>query len=194
MFAIDIEGRGPSAVYNGIVSIGVCVGDSSGTVLEKRRFDLQPYHIQFMDPKCKAEFWDKHPSLLETLERDAVLPDIGIRNFRQYLDECEQKYGELYILCDNPGYDFHFVNYYLDREGLLPLCMRKTLESFEFRALHDADSYARGYCKQLPNAPWVSNIELVKRFNLQSISETTHMPEDDAEQIFRVHSGLVYTK
>ena len=25
---------------------------------------------------------------------------------------------DAYIVCDTPAYDFHFINYYLDREGL----------------------------------------------------------------------------
>lgn len=197
MFVIDIEGRGPNAYLNGIVSIGVCVGDITG-VIEKRRFDLLPYDNQSMDIKCKADFWDKNPGLLEKLERNSLRPEKGIREFRHYLDEWDQKVknsDELYIVCDTPGYDFHFINSYLDREGLQPLCMRYNPQrnDYDFRALHDADSYARGYCKQLPQDPWVSNSDLIKTYNLAPLPDTLkpHMPEDDAESIFRVHCGLV---
>lgn len=199
MFVIDIEGRGKSASRNGIVSIGVCVGHASGfefpKVIEKRRFDLLPIPGQVMDPKCKAEFWDKQPNnLLERLQEKAVDPYQGILAFRAYLDKWDASTDNLYILSDNPAYDFGFINYYLDYFKLTPLTHNWKLE---FRALHDADSYARGFCHQKTDKPWVSNKDVTSRYSLGVYSDEetpsleAHLPEDDAEGIYRFHYALI---
>ena len=101
MFVVDIEGRGPSALHNGIVSIGVVVAQD-GKILTKRRFDLLPLQGQTMDLKCKIEFWDKNPELLATLQKAAVESCSGMKNFRQFLDDWEIKIPNLYLLCDCP--------------------------------------------------------------------------------------------
>lgn len=197
MFVIDIEGRGKSVSRNGIVSIGVCIGLKNGglfpEVIEKRRFDLLPLPGQVMDPVCKSEFWDAQPNgLLETLQANAVDPIQGITEFRTYLDAWNNRDPELYILCDNPAYDFAFIDHYLDVAGLLPLAYN-TLG--KFRALHDADSYTRGMFAQRPNSPWTNNKEIIERLALKIglTSLVAHSPEDDAEGIYRFHYALVFS-
>lgn len=150
MFVIDIEGRGKSASRNGIVSIGVCIGAAHSltgqpVVLEKRRFDLLPLPGQSMDPQCKAEFWDQQPNnLLETLQQNAVDAEIGIFAFRDYLDKFDLANENVYVLSDNPAYDFAFIDWYLDHFKIPTLAYKWNGKSRTFRALHDADSYARG--------------------------------------------------
>lgn len=207
MLVIDIEGRGRSASRNGIISIGVCVGVSGASpypcVVEKRRFDLQPFTEQDMDPKCKREFWDKQPPhLLELLQQNAVPPMAGINAFRSYLDEWHAK-ATLYIVSDNPAYDFAFIDAYLDRAGLPTLAYHfNAARDLVFSALHDADSYARGFRLQEPHDPWVSNKELIQTLNLVTRDPTdlemptlvAHLPEDDAEEIYRFHYALIHHK
>jgi len=74
--AIDIEGRGPSPLRNGIVSIGLCALYMDGTLLDKMRWDLRPYPDQQMDPKCMMDFWSKQGNLLEKLQTHAVEPTL----------------------------------------------------------------------------------------------------------------------
>lgn len=205
MFVIDIEGRGRSVTRNGIISIGVCVGTGGGSpyprVIEKKRFDLQPFPEQSMDPKCKAEFWDKQPPhLLELLQRNATPPMTGITEFRAYLDEWHAKDPMLYIVSDNPAYDFAFIDAYLDRTGLPTLAYHfDAARNLVFSALHDADSYARGFRLQEPHDPWVSNKGLIETLELVTRDPNdcemptliAHLPEDDAEEIYRFHYALI---
>jgi hypothetical protein len=199
MFVIDIEGRGPSVSRNGIVSIGVCVGERTGymdpRIIEKRRFDILPLPSQVMDPKCKAEFWDKQTNgLLEVLQQHALQPEVAIREFRKYLDHWIQRDPNLYVVCDNPAYDFAFIDYYLDMFGLPTLAYD---QNKNFRALHDADSYARGFLEKAPQEQWISNKAVIEEHNLRTgAPETTlvaHLPEDDAESIYRFHYALVHS-
>ena len=56
IIAIDIEARGQGPVTHGIISIGVCVGNSSREeVIEKRRFDLLPLPGQSIEKRCFDE-------------------------------------------------------------------------------------------------------------------------------------------
>lgn len=197
MFVIDIEGRGPSASRNGIVSIGVCVGtkptDSTTPpgVIAKHRFDLLPLPAQTMDPKCKATFWDLQPNnLLSILQDSAVEASVGIKAFRECLDSYASSDPDLYILSDNPAYDFAYIDYYLDLFGHPTLAYKADLS---WRPLHDADSYTRGLLRYQTDKQWVSNNQIASSLNLdtQMPALTSHMPEDDAEGIYRFHYALL---
>lgn len=186
--AIDIEGRGPSAIRNGIVSIGVCLGRLDGTVIGKYRWDLAPYPEQKMDSKCMDEFWSKQGDLLDTLQANPSPPSVAIGSLRAFLDA--QSY-ELYLVADMPAYDFGFINYYLDREGLPLLQFDK---QGSFRPLHDADSYARGACAYGFKKPWISNADALNQLYPGRVPVVqrgrAHMPEDDAENIFLTHVAV----
>lgn len=115
IIAIDIEARGPGPRSNGIISIGVCVGSyPKEEVIEKCRFDILPMEEpdggQMFEPRCFNEFWSKHEDLLEKLTCDAKSASQQMPAFRKFID----KYPNAYIVCDNPGFDFGMINYYLD--------------------------------------------------------------------------------
>ena len=194
ILALDIEGRGPSMSRNGIVSIGACVGRASGgAIVEKRRWDLLPYPGQVMDQKCVTEFWSKQGNLLELLQKDAQDPSVAMASFRQFVDSLGPN---VYIVCDAPAYDFGFINYYLDRQGL-PLLQFDA--QGQFRPLHDADSYARGACGYGWQRVWISNQDAVDQLYADTMIPVldgeshlrAHMPEDDAEKIFFAHFWIV---
>lgn len=188
IIAIDIEGRGPSAIRNGIVSIGVAVASFDGKWVTKRRFDMLPYPRQQMDPKCQLEFWDKQGDLLRELQSHAQTPQLVMPEFRRFIDQ----WPNVYLICDAPAYDFHFVNHYLDNEGLPLLQFDR---DGNFRATHDADSYARGRCHYSFDRQWILNDEACKQMNVVRPTLPTdlraHMPEDDAHNILLTHLALV---
>lgn len=187
MFAVDIEGRGRSAIRNGIVSIGICV--RVGGLIMKQRINVMPYPGQNMEERCWEEFWLKNPGLHSELCQNAVPPAEAMRLFRAAMDE----WKNVYIVCDAPTYDFHFLNYYLDREGL-PLLQFDS--AGEFRVTHDSDSYARGFMKMPFSKPWVSNKDLARDLKLPplTVSLKPHAPEDDAHGILHAHVSLVEHK
>lgn len=190
IIALDIEARGPSAVRHGIVSIGYCIAKADGdnAILRKGRFDIAPYSWQQNDPECMVTFWNKQGDLMETLQRHAQTPSVAMPQFRRLLDE----YAAAYIVCDAPGFDFYMINAYLDREGLPLLQFDR---DGKFRALHDADSYARGRLRYGFERSWVSNNEACSALGVTPPalpnSHRAHMPEDDAQAILLTHVAIV---
>lgn len=187
IIAVDIEGRGPSAVRNGIVSIGLCVYIPSKRNWEKHHINILPYPGQTMDEKCKAEFWDKQGDLLTVLQHQATTPNVAMNMFRDYIDQ----WPNVYLICDAPAYDFYFINYYLDREGLKLLQFDR---DGDFRATHDGDSYARGLCRYGLDRQWISNADALLQMKVDTpITKylRSHMPEDDAQAILETHIKLI---
>lgn len=164
IFAFDIEARGQGPARHGILSIGVCVGDAEGKVLEKRRFDLRPLPGQGMERRCLEEFWSQHKELYETLTQDARDPLVQMNEFRALLDRWDAQ-ADLYLVCDNPAFDGGMLNYYLDVAQLPTLHYRMRGGRLEYRNVHDADSYGRG----------------------RMHASFEHLPENDAELIYRLH-------
>lgn len=192
VFAIDIEARGPGPYRHGIISIGVCVGAADGPepqVLAKRRFDMLPYPHQQMDQRTMDEFWSNHMDILKTLTENAQHPEAQTIAFRNFLDDWSQGGTEPYILCDNPSFDFGMINYYLDIAGLPTL--NYDVSGKKYVSTHDADSYARGLMRYPLSRPWMSNENLI-HFLDKTPKEIdpeahNHMPENDAEFIYRLH-------
>lgn len=193
IFSFDVEARGQGPMRHGILSIGVCVGDAATErVLEKARFDFRPLSPnQSFEQRSLDEFWSKNESLRETLERnakDAIQQTIA---FRQLLDKWDSA-ADVYLVCDNPAFDATFINYYLDMANLPKLLYKGYSQNgkLEYRSVHDADSYGRGYFKQGIDEVWFSNADAAKEWGA-SAEGHDHMPENDAEVIYRLHRAAL---
>ena len=64
-----------------------------------------------------------------------------------------------------------------------------TFDSSVYRLVHDSDSYARGATSATFENQWCDNKDVAKKLNFEWKGPvgTNHMPEDDAEGIFRFH-------
>lgn len=211
IFSIDIEGRGPGPLSNGIVSIGVCIGNPyKNQVFLKTRFDLLPLENQTMDKQCMNSFWSHHLDKLKLMQKNAGVALEQIKKFRNLLDKWDKTHN-LYIVCDNPGYDFGFINTYLDMAKLPTLnyvwkCTSDNGDNgdnangtgenakLEYRNTHDSDSYARGYFGYSFVEPWISNATVIKKLGIEHLLDAEnhdHMPENDAEFIYKLHYYVV---
>lgn len=192
VFSVDIETRGQGPKSNGIISIGVCVGSTTNdNVLEKCRFDMKPFPHQIMEQQCYDEFWSKYLDNFEKLQKDAGDPIIMTKKFRDMLDKWD-KTNTVYILCDNPSFDFGIINYYLDVAGCPSLNYRINNDgTLSYRSTHDAKSYARAMLHQGFNNPWIDDNELISKIKERNVDlnpdDHDHMPENDAEFIYRLH-------
>jgi hypothetical protein len=193
IIAIDIEARGPGPRSHGIVSIGVCVGSTTSEedhVIEKCRFDLKRINLmQKYEKRCFDEFWSKNLDLKSELTCNAKDAREQMNAFRQLID----KYPNAYIVCDNPGFDFGMINYYLDFYGLATLNYDS---KGGYQNTHDSDSYARGKLGYGLDKPWMSNDSVITRcrhdFPHTIVAQLTkHMPEDDAELIYHLHKNIM---
>jgi len=193
-FTIDIESRGDSAHANGILSIGVCISTDTA-VLEKHRFDLAPLPGQVFEQRCLDEFWHRNQemrALLAVLQARPMPPLEGIIAFRELLD----RYANPVILSDNVGFDAAFINYYLELAGLPSL--RYDATRTHYRPLFDTDSYARGAIgMDYATSLWTSDTHVAKALGLAADQAPNkdelhdHMPENDAEYIWRMHMAVV---
>lgn len=183
IIAIDIEARGPGPRSHGIISIGVCVGSyPKEEVIEKCRFDILPMEQdgQKFEPRCFDEFWSKHKDLLKKLTCDAKSASEQMAAFRKLID----KYPNAYIVCDNPGFDFGIINYYLDVHQLPTLNYDS---NGHYRNTHDSDSYARGKMIYQIDRQWFDNAVAIDKRQPSLDALQKHMPEDDAEIVYRLH-------
>ena len=117
-------------------------------------------------------------------------PD-ATRELRAEFDRWDCDGRQAVILTDNPGFDAAMVNYYLHREHLPDLnhgC------DCQYRPIFDTDSYARGAMGKNYDNIWTDDSEVVKRFGLDvKLEAVDHLPENDAERIYRMHVGLMLT-
>lgn len=195
IFALDIETRGMSAKHHGILSIGICIGSADEEkVLFKTRFDLKPLVGQTMEQRCHDEFWAKHQDLYAELTKAPMDAKSQMGEFRQLLDQYHSSCDSVYIVSDNPTFDFGIVNYYLQEFGHLPLSYKRD-ESGKlcYVPLHDSDSYARGAMRYGFSEQWLSDEKVIKNYRLTLSKEEmhNHFPENDAEFIYRMHFQLV---
>jgi hypothetical protein len=193
IFALDIEARGQGVMSHGIVSIGVCIGHPyQNRVLYKNRFDMLPLKNQTMEPRCMNEFWINNMDKLNKMQVHAKPARDQMRRFRALLDKWHKTH-DLYIIADNPGFDFGFVNTYLDFIGEPTLNYKKRPDgSVQYQSTHDSDSYARGFFGMQYDKPWVSNKNVIRALKLElDADDHDHMPENDAELLYKVHMHLV---
>lgn len=187
VIAFDIEARGYSPKKHGIVSVGVCVGDTRGNVLCKLRWNVKSIAGQEFEPRCKTQFWDNHPSLLAVLSVSQISAEQFAKEFRAFLDERPRN---VYLLSDNPAFDAKFIDYYLDLYGHRGMQYDSTDDKV-YRSIHDSDSYTRGRMGFGFEQQWVDDAKL-PGIVLPEI--TAHFPDDDAEKIYKVHVQVTAMK
>jgi len=192
-FTLDIESRGDSAMHNGILSIGVCIArGADDPAPSKHRFDLAPLLGQVFEERCLTEFWyrnDEMRALLVRLTANPMPALEGIAAFRALLDSVENPV----ILSDNPSFDFGFINHYLDVAALPSL--RYDATRTKYRPLYDTDCYARGATHMSYEQRRVDDVVIAKKLNdsrggFPSKELADHMPENDAEYIWRTHMAV----
>lgn len=203
---------------HGIVSIGFCIGRLDRVeVLRKGRFDLSPLayveqdeivgpvalekpsvNFQEFEERCLKDFWEneeRFPGIAEKLkvmQKNAKDPIMEIIDFRNTIDDWDDRKNgwEAVLISDNVAFDARMINHYLSVAGLPSLNYDKT--GTRYRPVVDTESFARGVERMDYSSLWVDDTALIQKYGLNaSKADHTHMPEDDAEYIYRVHVGLV---
>jgi uncharacterized protein YifE (UPF0438 family) len=159
-------------------------------------FPESAFVTQAMDPKCLREFWyneEKCPegrAKLDELQSQAIDAGDAMRQFRAVLDRWDD--GEKYravIVSDNILFDGGWVDYYLSRFGLRRLHLTP---QGKYRRVYDTVDYRRGLVKMDYGDRWLNERGIIERYGLTvDPSAHTHMPEEDAEYIYRFHQQLV---
>jgi DNA polymerase III alpha subunit (gram-positive type) len=187
ILALDIETNGSDLIRNEIISIGYCAGNLKFENMAKNRINFK-YTSKF-EPNC-WNFWSKYPKVLNKLSQDQLEPDVGIKKFIDYVDTLDDIY-DLRIITDNPSFDISFINYYLSKYlERLPINYVHGIGS-NYRCIFDTDSYSRGALRQNYSSPWTYDTTVIKKFNLKFDATHSHMPDEDAEYIYKLHISLV---
>ncbi|XWV26889.1 hypothetical protein QJ857_gp0161 [Tupanvirus soda lake] len=187
LFAIDIETNGPNMFQHEIISIGYCVGNINGKVFEKHRINFK-YTSAFSDSCWK--FWSKFADVLNDLKKDALEPQLAIKEFIDVLDRYDDAY-DVRIITDNPSYDTSFINFYLNRYlNRNPINYIKGNDD-QYRCIFDTDSYSRGALKMDYTNPWIHDGNIIKKLNLNFDANHSHYPDEDAEYIYKFHLALI---
>lgn len=116
--ALSMTTRGPSPLRNGIASLALHAGDSSGNTLQAQNWKLAPLS------QHQAWTW-KQP--LDA--RESHDPREALVELRNLLD----RRPDAYLVCENAARDASFLNAYLDHFDL-----------GQITHMHDAMEYARG--------------------------------------------------
>jgi hypothetical protein len=183
--AIDIETSGPKLIKNGILSIGICAGSVTGSILMKKRFDLNLEGEQQYDPETYEKFWTKNILVLEEIKKNAIHPRDAMINFMESIDYLDERY-QLIIISDCVTFDIGFINYYLSK-----YLDRKPLTynyKGEFRPVYDSDCYSRGAVGASYRNIYTDDSLVMKKLKfIVNRNGISHMPEDDAEYIYNMH-------
>lgn len=173
--ALDIEKAGAMNKYP-IVSIGWCVGDSNGNVLEKRKLNLQVDWNHDFEPRCWNEFWAKMPlELIESLKLNALPQPEGFAYFSNWLNQLEEKYNKIVFLSDNASFDIAALDNNLERYcGRMPL--RYTSDN-RYRSIIAPDDIL-----------WTINRDKLEDLYKQY---SDHDPSNDAECIYRQYMEVL---
>jgi hypothetical protein len=188
--AIDVGTDGCFITRNSLRVIGLCaINQSTGQVLFKFRVCLSPIPGREMEQRYKEDFWDKHPEILDQINKESVDPHEGILKFSRILDGLDETHQTV-LVTDNPTFDMAWINYYVDIFlGRLPIYYKHN-DPKQWRAIYDTDSYAKAATKvTYAESMYVDNNEVMKilGINPDLIPTATHMPDEDAENIARLH-------
>jgi hypothetical protein len=187
IFALDIETNGPNMFEHEIISIGYCLGDVHGNVIDRNRINFN--FTTAFSPSCWV-FWSKFHNVLTELKKDTLEPCEAIEKFINVLDQYDDMY-DLRIITDNPSFDTSFINYYLNKYlNRNPINYIKG-DGDRYRCIFDTDSYSRGVLGMDYTNPWTSDSVVIKKFGLEFDAKHSHFPDEDAEYIYKFHLSLV---
>ncbi len=192
--AFDIEKAGQMPLGHPVISIGYCVGDLHGNVLEKDKINLQVnwpvldektnaiVDYGHFEKRCWDEFWSKQPStLIENLKVGAMPQALGFMKFATWLNGLETKYSKVKFLSDNAEFDIGTLNVNLER-----YCNRGPLRyttTGKYRSILPPDDLLD-----------TLDAETVKELTAKHITPYVvhdHDPSNDAEFIYRQYIAFL---
>lgn len=156
----------------------------------------QVIKTQKFEERCLQEFWlneEKCPGgkeKMQTMMAEAVDPIEGIKQFRAILSRYDDGVNyEAKVISDNIVFDGGWIDYYLSLAGLPRL--QHDAKGW-YRRVFDTVDYRRGACHMDYGDRWMGEKDIINHFGLTvNPDDHTHMPEEDAEYIYRFHLQLV---
>lgn len=132
LYSIDIEKNGCSLDHP-IRSLGVVIYDPNDfpSYFSFYQFNISSKSIEIQNllhdhnseykeesTRCKVQFWDKHPGLWESFDKDAKPEEVQAAAIADFFNniyrKCRNEY-EIIGLSDNPSFDFGHLDHFLRR-------------------------------------------------------------------------------
>jgi len=165
--------------------IGLVVGDSDGELHLKKEWWLK-FEEKDMDPRCKAEFWDRNKSLLSyALENGgderAQIQDF-VKTYDGIADMVKVPERDLKLVSDNPEFDFGRLTPYVENH-----CKRQPLR---YTSALAEDPHKVGIYRpitDLGDAMWYFGVDDIIENGAKSLVAHDHRPSNDAENIWIKH-------
>lgn len=192
--SFDIEKAGCRIQQHPIVSIGYCVGDAAGNILEKDKINLvvrwptvdhlgTVLSYNDFEQRCWAQFWSQLPKeTIENLKHNAVSQEAGFWHLAQLLDRWEKQYPNIKFLGDNLSYDYGNLDFNLEfYQNRNPLRYSST---GKYRSILPADDLFETLPADLQN-------QLVKS-HVDPFAKHDHDPANDAEYIYRLYVAYLH--
>lgn len=116
--SVDVEAEGTSPCTSSCTMIGaVVVKDMEITpemaltdwVIVRKQWCLKRIAGRPMEERCKTEFWDKHPELLDYINKNARDPIIVMEDFANWYADLLSKYKCIFI-ARPASYDWQWIN------------------------------------------------------------------------------------
>jgi len=188
LVAVDIEKSGSMMAKHPVVSVGFCIGNIDGSVIEKKRFNLivqwfilnpgQDLHFWgAFEPRCVREFWSKQSeAMIQACGQNPLSssqPD-GWKEIAAYVDGLETRFPsrEIIILSDNPSFDIGNIDHHLEKyANRAPMCYSS---KGKYRSVKDASDMF----SMMPAARQRESSDVIG-----DIAPYDHDPCDDAHSI-----------
>ena len=130
LLAVDIEKCGSNLIAHPVISVGFCLADAKGVVLEKKKINFEVNWWECneegvvttygdFEERCCVEFWSKQPSnIIEACKcNPAPLPVAKAwAEVRSYIDHLEVRFPghKIKFLSDNASFDVATIDYGLE--------------------------------------------------------------------------------
>lgn len=112
--SFDIEADGDSPAENSMLSFGVSGRDEKGNEVIARKWNIKQLADKRMDPRCKAEFWDRNPIAWQKATENQVEATQFVSELSQVLIEYQPKHKIIWV-AKPAAYDWQWLNYYYNR-------------------------------------------------------------------------------
>jgi hypothetical protein len=205
VLAFDIERTGAFDT-NHTIAIGASVVDENFKELDTFLYTCyDPDAVSFED-RCKREFWDKHPELLEKLRNEHYTVPFRVHQRkmteqfqvfrRKWERKAEEAKADYYLVSDNAIFDGGYINQLIMRHTEdMPMPYSARLPH-KYDALHDVHQQQVGLMRMLDpayNSFFGMDEQIKKAFSPpEPIKQHDHMPNNDAYTI--AHSFQVLLK
>lgn len=214
VFSFDIEKAGHRFFYD-VLQVGYAVVSQDLQLLESGKASAYYGEMPF-EPRCKAEFWDKHPEKLAAIKKDSPNSFAGQKIMAERFVTVLANWGHLSkthdfcleIASDNLGYDPSNINMLIERT-LSPSCptLPYGMHDLEYRPMLETDSMLYALIR-MKNKGWNSHWGLDDEFRrLYTVPPpppwaiADHDAERDAcniaytcQQLFSVFSSVQFEK